>query len=359
MRKLFAFSLFALALLSACTTPRVAIDQTAELADYQQRVFLLEPNEEGDPLELYPRVFRGLQEIGFNVTSVPPDQAVLGNQGTAFPLDYQGHFLTSAHIFGASTNATLWLNGQRAEASVIKVDEDADLALLKANPGAIPPQPLQFASQTNYRLGAEVYSIGFPLSDFLGREPRLNQGLISATVGIQDNPDFIQVSVETQPGNSGSPLFNEQRQVIGVMQATINAAEMMEATGGAAPQNLNFALKLDQVRAFLQGTGASPVYSPAPVGRDFESLSQSVAQVRSGRITDAELASDQLVCTVLYTQNSAAPAKLNFFQLVFIDHKSGEIVLSAGQTRGNVLASNEAVIEQTLQEVKAKLLAGS
>src|SRR6185295_2823934 len=114
-----------------------------------------------------------------------------------------------------------------------------------------PFRPLPFAADTNYHMGQDAFTMGFPLAEVLGVAPRLNKGLVSSTVGMEDNPKQLQVSAEVQPGSSGAPLLNERGEAIGVVAATLNPMNVLARTGGNLPQNVNFAIKAGPVHEFL------------------------------------------------------------------------------------------------------------
>ncbi|MDY7037952.1 MAG: serine protease [Thermodesulfobacteriota bacterium] len=127
---------------------------------------------------------------------------------------------------------------------MVDTDKEKDLALLKIKAcQKLVLQPLPISKDTVYKMGQDVYTIGFPLSDILGNSPRLNKGLVSSAVGLKDNPDHLQISVETQSGNIGSPLLNENGSVVGIIQGTLNPMNVLARTGGNLPQNVNFAAK--------------------------------------------------------------------------------------------------------------------
>ena len=61
---------------------------------------------------------------------------------------------------------------------------------------------------------------------------------------MTDDPRWFQISPATQPGSSGSPLFDENGNIIGIVVATLDAAKAFQMTN-AIPQNVNWAIKSD------------------------------------------------------------------------------------------------------------------
>ena len=96
------------------------------------------------------------------------------------------------------------------------------------------------------RLGQEIFTLGYPLGEFLGSSVKLSTGDISSLYGIKDDPRLIQISNPIQPGNSGGPLLNEKGEIVGVVVSTLNAQYFYE-NNSVIPQNINFAIKSDYV----------------------------------------------------------------------------------------------------------------
>jgi len=91
--------------------------------------------------------------------------------------------------------------------------------------------------------------------------------VVSSKSGWQDDPRSLQISAQVQPGSSGSPLFDTEGNIIGVVVATLDAGKVYQVAN-AIPQNVNFAIKSDyllSLTAMLPGaslgsrtTGFSP-----------------------------------------------------------------------------------------------------
>jgi S1-C subfamily serine protease len=85
-------------------------------------------------------------------------------------------------------------------------------------------------------------------------------GNVSALAGLGDDTRYLQISAPIQPGNSGGPLLDASGHLIGIVTAT-HAVRVAKFTGNI-PQNVNFALKAEVARTFLDSKGI--VYRKAP-----------------------------------------------------------------------------------------------
>jgi hypothetical protein len=61
----------------------------------------------------------------------------------------------------------------------------------------------------------------------------------------------MQISAPVQPGNSGGPLLDAGGHLVGVIVSTLNRLRIAQLTG-AIPENISFAIKAEDARAFLK-----------------------------------------------------------------------------------------------------------
>ena len=98
---------------------------------------------------------------------------------------------------------------------------------------------------------------GFPLAGMLASGPTLTTGDVSALAGLADNRMHFQISAPVQPGNSGGPLLDLAGNVVGIITSKLNAQRVAQRIGDI-PQNVNFAVKGEEVLGFLRENRVRP-----------------------------------------------------------------------------------------------------
>jgi hypothetical protein len=78
--------------------------------------------------------------------------------------------------------------------------------------------------------------------------------VISSLSGLGNDGRFLQTTAAIQPGNSGGPLVDRNGRVVGIVTSKLGAQAMLEQTG-FVPEGVNFAIRHDQVRSFLEANG--------------------------------------------------------------------------------------------------------
>lgn len=121
------------------------------------------------------------------------------------------------------------------KATVIGVDKDTDLAVIKIN--AKDLTPAEFGDSSQLKLGDKVVALG----NSGGLEWTPTQGIISGLArDVYDDTGYsikcLQTDAAINPGNSGGPLINSNGQVIGINSAKI-VASGYESLGFSIPIN--------------------------------------------------------------------------------------------------------------------------
>ena len=169
--------------------------------------------------------------------------------GTAWPLP-SGYVLTNNHVVSESTQVTLIsVDGRELPARAILRDEANDIALLEVKDSHKLPPALPLAT-SQARLGSSVFTIGFPRVDFMGKTPKLSDGVISGVNGLHDDPGSYQTTVPIQPGNSGGPLLNMNGEVVGVVTSMLGVRDEIQGNSYVLP-NTSCSLKIERVKDLL------------------------------------------------------------------------------------------------------------
>ena len=208
--------------------------------------------------------------------------------GTGFLFGSQDYIITNYHVVkGTSQIKVKFLNEEIFDAQVIAKDIKNDVAILKLNKTpSFQTREMKFGDSSMVRMGDKVFTIGYPSIQILGTKPKYSEGVISAVTGIQDNPTMFQTTVPILPGSSGSPLFNENGEVIGLTTGSLSslASELLDSV----PHNINYAVKSSFVKntistvpeALLSNRGIVVVPKESNSRSDFiEAISKNVVLI--------------------------------------------------------------------------------
>ncbi len=169
--------------------------------------------------------------------------------GTGFVASPEGDILTNAHVVldgrgQAASKVTVVFNrgggeGEEFDATLVGVDGDSDVAVLRVDPEKTPIDPLPLGDSSKVVVGEPVVAIGNPL----GYDFSITSGIVSA-VGRSIEaptgaviPNAIQTDAAINPGNSGGPLINGRGEVIGINEQIATQSGGNEGLGFAVPIN--------------------------------------------------------------------------------------------------------------------------
>jgi S1-C subfamily serine protease len=174
--------------------------------------------------------------------------------GTGSILDKEGHVLTNWHVIQGYDRVAIFfkpkkdveLKGEQLYfAKVIKVDQVTDLALLKIENPPVNLPTLKLGNIDDVEVAQDVHAIGHPGGEIW----TYTKGIISQ---IRPNYEWaydnkvlheskvIQTQTPVNPGSSGSPLLNDNAEIIGINSFTRKG------------EGLNFAVSVDVIKEFLE-----------------------------------------------------------------------------------------------------------
>jgi S1-C subfamily serine protease len=168
------------------------------------------------------------------------EQNQIKSTGSGFIVRPNGVIITNCHVIEDANQAYVKLtNGdQYNDISIIDIDPIKDIAIIKIKAVYLPT--VIIGNSNNNKIGDEVIVIGNPE----GLENTVSSGLLSGIRDSEKGFKWHQISAPISHGSSGSPVFNNKGEVVGIATASFNQG-----------QNLNFSIPINY---------ASPLISDIP-----------------------------------------------------------------------------------------------
>ena len=207
--------------------------------------------------------FKGAEDI-YNDFS--PSVVFIGNRknnklegmGSGIVIKHKGklRIITNWHVIDGSDSLSIWTKPDKMvdenflitevesyNAKLIHQNKTKDLALLEVERLPINVKALSFGKFSKIRPGQTSFAIGHPeglLWTFTsGMISQVRPDYVWRYKGSRHKANVIQTQAAINPGNSGGPLFNKNKELIGVNTFTSEG------------ENLNFAIAVDDVINFL------------------------------------------------------------------------------------------------------------
>jgi serine protease DegQ len=148
--------------------------------------------------------------------------------GTGVVIDEKGDILTNLHVIHSTDRwVVTFFDGSKSEATVVNVQPENDLAVIRTKTQPDDLKPATLASTANLFPGDTVVAVGFPF----GIGPSVSSGVVAGLKREFDDPtekdkptltNLIQFTAAVNPGNSGGPLVNRDGEVVGIVTAIYN-----------------------------------------------------------------------------------------------------------------------------------------
>lgn len=156
--------------------------------------------------------------------------------GSGVVMDGEGHVLTNHHVVSGASSVRLVLSsGRTVTAEVVGSDADDDIAVLRADAGAL--RAARLGVSADLRIGQPVIAVGSPL----GLNGTVTFGVVSALDRGTTAEAMIQTDASINPGNSGGPLVDLDGRVVG-----INTSIATLGGRGSGNIGIGFAVPIDR-----------------------------------------------------------------------------------------------------------------
>lgn len=246
-------------------------------------IFCSEARTESLP-DVIDKVRGSIVGIGTMYPSRQPN--IKGNtsslHGTGFVVGNGLQIITNAHVvpreIDSDNNQTVAVFAGRGQfvkaypASVVKVDETHDLALLEIRGDPLPG--LTLGNSSSVREGQQVAFTGFPIGAVLGLYPVTHRGIVSVITPMvrpadgartlsavqlrrmRNRFDAFQLDATAYPGNSGSPVYEPGTgRVIGILNSVF-IKESREAIL-ERPSGISYAIPVVHLQDLLENVARS------------------------------------------------------------------------------------------------------
>jgi S1-C subfamily serine protease len=164
-----------------------------------------------------------------------------GSSGSGSIIDTRGYVLTNNHVIRNAHRVFINLaDGRQFEGTVVGVDPENDIAVLKFDPprGTVL-RTIPYGDSSNPKVGQKVLAIGNPFA----LERTLTVGIVSGLgrpIQISRQHivrDMIQTDASINPGNSGGPLLDTRGRMIGLNTMIYSPSGGSVGIGFAVPVN--------------------------------------------------------------------------------------------------------------------------
>ncbi len=180
-------------------------------------------------------------------------QYISSGAGSGVIVTEDGYIITNHHVIENATSITVTLhNGESYPATLVGLDNQLDVALLKIEASGLTPASI--GTSSDLLVGQTVVAIGNPLGQLGGT---VTQGILSAkdrNITLDgETMTLLQTDAAVNPGNSGGGLFDAQGNLIGLVVAK-SSGDDVEGLGFAIPID-NVVEVLDDLKEYGYVTG--------------------------------------------------------------------------------------------------------
>ena len=174
--------------------------------------------------------------------------------GSGWVLDAsRGLIATDYHVINGATTFQVGTGQSGRFATVVAAAPCDDLAVLRvADHSGLKTMPL--GSQSGLNEGDSVVAVGYPANASLQDNLTSTAGVVSVvrssfrfpTPESPTYPNMIQTDAALSPGNSGGPLIDEHKKLVGVNTA------ILAGIGGEPVQGQGYAIGVDRVKQVVE-----------------------------------------------------------------------------------------------------------
>lgn len=174
------------------------------------------PKEVQLPIEIKAETPTTLTTIEL-IQKVKPSVVHISNKnssGSGVVIDSTGYILTNAHVVSSEYKTSItFSDGSISEGLVVGKDIASDIAIIKTIKNNLTQISIGNSNNEALAQGQDVYTFGFPFG--VKGDVSFKDGTLSRRL-TYEGIEYLEISAEIHPGNSGGPLINAEGEVVGI-----------------------------------------------------------------------------------------------------------------------------------------------
>ena len=206
--------------------------------------------------------------------------------GSGFYVSKFRHIVTNQHVVNQCRKITVGDSmSTQIPADLIASDKRNDLAILQTiSMEMASADTKSFVQRLSVKIvpvlsgglmraedvigGEQIFVAGFPLGNMVSDQMKLDDGIVSATKGMENDVSQFIISSDIKKGNSGGPIYDLRGNIVGVAVSRLNINRT---------DTINFAIKGSTVKQFLSAHNVPSKWS----NRDKEMTTKDIYQIAS------------------------------------------------------------------------------
>ena len=175
-----------------------------------------------------------------NINSLVFKVTHAGGSGSCFYLKSYDLFVTNYHVVEGYHTVAVHDNDRNPyQAHVVLVNPARDIALLAVEGDFSSLAELPLADSESLAIGSKVRVAGYPF----GMPFTLTEGSVSSPKQLVEGKYYVQIDAAVNPGNSGGPIFNQNREVVGITVSKFTSADA---------DNIGFGIRVESLKEILK-----------------------------------------------------------------------------------------------------------
>ena len=235
---------------TSCSMLNIEPSENSEIVFSQDQGYsfksLNPSNQKKEAIIDLPNISIGSQQNVNSLSEASEASLIIETQdgtGSGFIFDKSGKIITNYHVVEDFEEVMVTYQDIKLKGFVTGWDQFVDIAIISTDWPHKNFHYLDIKPQ-DISIGSEIFTLGFPLTDILGRDLVVTKGIISANRNFE-SIKYLQTDAPLNPGSSGGPIINENGTLLGISTSGLRQLE------GQNLEGISFALHVNELHSRL------------------------------------------------------------------------------------------------------------